>query len=171
MLMFHVQSPEQLGTKPNCLSSDALVRRRSSRGGQPPVEIDVRRSLTMQRPCHVRARRALVSAVMLLGVIAPVCSAPPVHDYPTHVRVEYVNECAAKHGGKLSQVYQCSCVIDDIANTLSYDDFVEASTFAKYSSLPREGGGIFRDSEQAQSKAKLYRELEKRAYRECGLES
>jgi hypothetical protein len=170
MLMFHVQSPEQLGTKPNCLSSHSLVRPRSNRGRQPPAAIDVNRSLTMQRSCHVRAHGVLAGAAMVLGIIAPVCSAPPVHDYPTHARVEYVNECVAKHGGKLSRVYQCSCVIDDIANTLSYDDFVESSTFAKYSSLPGEGGGIFRDSEQAQSKAKQYRELEQRAYRECGIE-
>jgi hypothetical protein len=66
-------------------------------------------------------------------------------------------------------VYQCSCVIDDIANTLSYDDFVEASTFAHYATLPGEGGGIFRDSEQAKARAKQFRELEKKAYLACGL--
>jgi hypothetical protein len=125
----------------------------------------------MQRPCHYRTSRGLAGIAALLGFIAPVCSAPPANDYPTQARVEFVNDCAARHGGKLSQVYQCSCVIDDIANTLSYDDFVEASTFARYSTLPGEGGGIFRDSDEAKAKAKKYRELESRAYRKCGLES
>jgi hypothetical protein len=125
----------------------------------------------MQRLCHEKARLSVLSATFLLCIAAPVSSSPPVHDYPTQARVEYVNECVAKHGSKLSQVYQCSCVIDRIANELSYDEFVEASTFAKYSSLPGEGGAIFRDSEEAKNKAKLYRELEKKAYRDCGLES
>ena len=83
--------------------------------------------------------------------------------------MEYVIDCAARGGDKLSRVYQCSCVIDDIANTLTYDDFVEVSTFARYSTLAGEGGGIFRDSEQAKAKAKQFRELEKNAYRACGL--
>jgi hypothetical protein len=75
----------------------------------------------------------------------------------------------AKNGDKLSLVYQCSCVIDDIANTLTYDDFVEVSTFAHYATLPGERAGIFRDSDEAKAKAKQFRELEKNAYRACGL--
>jgi len=103
------------------------------------------------------------------GLMAPVYGAPPAHDYPTQARVEYVIECAQKNGSKLSQVYQCSCVIDDIANTLTYDDFVEDATFARYATLPGEGGGIFRDSKEAKDKAKQFRELEKKAYRACGI--
>jgi len=111
----------------------------------------------------------LLGITLVTALIAPVYGAPPVHDYPTQARVEYVNDCVARNGGKLSQVYQCSCVIDDIANTLSYDDFVEVSTFARYATLPGEGGAIFRDSEEAKERAKRFRELEKKAYRACGL--
>ena len=114
-------------------------------------------------------RVALLGATLSVGLMAPISAAPPAHDYPTQARVEYVNDCVARNGGKLSQLYQCSCVIDDIANTLSYDDFVEVSTFAHYSTLPGEGGGIFRDSAEAKAKAKQFRELEKKAYRACGL--
>lgn len=124
----------------------------------------------MQRLCHQHTRLALVGALSLWSSTA-VHGEPPAHDYPTHARVEYVNECVAKHRGKLSTLYQCSCAIDRIANRLSYDDFVEAATFAKYASLPGEGGAIFRDSEQARKMAKLYREVEADAYRVCGIES
>ena len=49
------------------------------------------------------------------------------------------------------------------SRTLStYDDFVEVSTFAHYATLPGEGGGIFRDSDEAKAKAKQFRELEKK---------
>src|SRR4029450_6596588 len=71
----------------------------------------------------------------------------PVHDYPTVARVEFVQDCIARHGGKLENLYQCSCAIDRIANGLTYDEFVEPSTYARYPSLPGEGGGIFRDSD------------------------
>jgi len=126
-------------------------------------------SHSLQRPCHARARPFLRGMALLAGLIAPAFAAPPAHDYPTQARVEYVNDCIARNGGQLSRLYQCSCVIDDIANRLTYEDFVEDSTFARYSSLPGEGGGIFRDSEQAKARAKTYREIEKNAYRACGL--
>ncbi len=124
----------------------------------------------MQRLCHRHTRLAFVGAALFWSAAIPVRGEPPVHDYPTHARVEYVNECIAKHGGKLSNLYQCSCAIDRIANGLSYDDFVEASTFSKYAGLPGEGGAIFRDSDRARKMAKLYRELEADAYRACGIE-
>ena len=93
----------------------------------------------------------------------------PGHDYPTLARVEYVNDCIGRHGGKLAALYQCACTIDRIANVLTYDDYVEASTYAKYATLPGEGGGIFRDSDDAKKLAKQYRELESDAQRGCGL--
>ncbi len=164
--MFHVQSPEQLETKPNG-STSCMPRWRDHIG--PPADIDACTQLTMQRPCHFKTPARLAAAAVLIGAFAPVCGAPPAHDFPTQARVEYVNDCMARHGGQLSQVYQCSCVIDRIADTLSYDDFVEAGTFAKYSSLAGEAAGIFRDSDEAKSKAKMYRELEARSLRECGL--
>jgi hypothetical protein len=128
----------------------------------------VKPSLTLQRACHAGRPLTLIASALLLTA-APARGAPPTHDYPTHARVEYVHECIEKHGGKLSHVYQCSCAIDRIADVLTYDEFVEASTFAKYSGLPGEGGGIFRDSDAAKAQAKRYRELEKKAFGDCGL--
>jgi len=93
----------------------------------------------------------------------------PAHDYPTVARVEYVNDCIGKNGGKLAALYQCSCAIDRIANALSYDDYVEASTFAKYATLTGQGGAIFRDSEHARQSAKSFRDLEANALRSCGM--
>jgi uncharacterized membrane protein YeiH len=66
-------------------------------------------------------------------------------------------------------MYQCSCAIDRIANALSYDDYVEASTYSKYATLTGAGGGIFRDSELARRLAKSFRDLEADALRGCGL--
>ena len=46
---------------------------------------------------------------------------------------------------------------------------MEASTFARYSTLPGEGGGEFRDPDRAKERTKLYRGIEADAYRSCGL--
>ena len=137
--MFHVQSPKDSG------------------------------SLPLQRSCHAGARPFVLGLAMFGNCTVPAFAAPPANNYPTQARVEFVNDCIARNGGQLSRLYQCSCVIDDIANRLTYDDFVEDSTFAHYATLPGEGGGIFRDSEQAKARAKQYREIEKNAYRACGM--
>lgn len=126
--------------------------------------------MTMQRLCHEHSCLSLVVlTVASLWPTTAVRGAPPVHDYPTQARVEFVNECIAKHGNSLANVYQCSCAIDRIADRLSYDAFVEAITFARYSGLPGEGGALFRDPDEAKQMAKMYRELEAAAFRACGV--
>jgi hypothetical protein len=126
--------------------------------------------MTMQRLCHRHAGTVLIGAVCLCSLSLAETADAPTHDYPTHARVEYVQECIATHGGKLSNLYQCSCALDRIAQTLSYDDFVESSKFAKYSSLPGEGGALFRDSDRARAMAKRFRDTEAKALQDCGLQ-
>jgi hypothetical protein len=120
-----------------------------------------------------RTRKPTLVALSMAGALCwcavPAHSDPLPNDYPTAARVEFVQDCMARHGGKLEDLYKCSCVIDRMAEKLSYDDYVEAATFAHYSTLPGEGGGIFRDPERAKEKAKLYRALESNAYKACGL--
>ena len=117
---------------------------------------------------HSPLRIAAFAAAML-ATCAAVRAATPANDYPTSARVEYVENCMARDRGGLADLYRCSCAIDHLAQHLTYDEFVEAETFAHYSSLPGEGGGIFRDSAHARERAKLYRKLESEAFRSCGL--
>ena len=139
--------------------------------------------MTMQRLCHPRTALGPVSLLALIGLCAAglvrgdTAAGPasdpasnPTNNYPTIARVEYVNDCIAANGGKLASLYQCACAIDRIAGRLSYDDFVQAGTFAKYATLPGEGGGIFRDSDQVKKLARLYRQIEGESRRSCGLE-
>lgn len=91
------------------------------------------------------------------------------NDFPTLARVEYVQECVNRTGGDANHIYQCSCVVDRIAEAMSYDEFVEASTYARYSTLPGEAGGIFRDTDDAKKKAKTFRSVEADAFRACNL--
>lgn len=112
---------------------------------------------------------AFGAAMFVVFAAMPLRADAPSHDYPTIARVEYVQECVNRAGGRQGMIYQCACAIDRIAEKLTYDEFVEASTYAKYSTLPGEGGGIFRDTEEAKQKAKLFRTLESDAYRACNV--
>ncbi len=125
--------------------------------------------MTMQRLYHASTAVVLGSAILLGASPTPVASEPTMHDYPTQARVEYVNECVGTSRGQLANIYQCSCVIDRIAMSLSYEEFVEASTYARYSGLGGDRGGVFRDSEGAKKSAQLFKETEAAARRECGL--
>ena len=114
-------------------------------------------------------RNSTVVAAALCWCALPAHGDALHNDYPTVARVEYVQECIARNGGNLADLYKCSCAVDRIADRLTYDDFVEAGTFARYATLGGEGGGEFRDPEHAKEKAKLYRSVEADAYRACGL--
>ena len=125
--------------------------------------------MKLQYLCQLGALGALLTAAAPCGAQDPARPEGPVHQYPTIARVEYVNDCVGRNGGKLAAVYQCACAIDKIADVLAYDDFVESSTFAKYATLPGQGGSIFRDSDKAREMAKRYRALETDAWRGCGI--
>lgn len=112
----------------------------------------------------------VLGATLLAYVVAtPVSGEVPTHNFPTLARVEYVQECINRTGGKQTNMYQCVCVVDRIAEVMSYDEFVESSVYAKYSTLPGEGGALFRDTDEAKEKAKLYRAEEEKAFRACNL--
>ncbi|SAL05133.1 hypothetical protein AWB78_07315 [Caballeronia calidae] len=91
------------------------------------------------------------------------------HNYPTEGRVEYVLGCMDENGHDFANVYKCSCAIDKIAEVLTYDDYVEQSTFSKYATLGGEGGAEFR-VERAKAQTKKFRELQKDAFKACGIQ-
>lgn len=128
--------------------------------------------MPLQRLCQQRRAWWLFVGVLSAAALWPGVAAwgeTPVNDYPTAARVEYVNECIANQRDSLANVYQCSCVIDRIADTLTYDEFVESITFARYAGLPGDAGAIFRDSDEARQRARRFRELEQQAQKSCGL--
>ncbi|HXM82678.1 MAG TPA: hypothetical protein VN929_12225 [Burkholderiales bacterium] len=110
---------------------------------------------------------ALALAVSAAGAPA---QAAAVHDYPTVDRVEFVLECMQRNAGKQEFLYKCACVIDEIAQQLTYDDFVEASTAARFQSLGGERGGVFRDPPKTRDTAKRYMQLQSDAMKRCAVQ-
>ena len=91
------------------------------------------------------------------------------YDYPTVDRVEFVLECMQRNDGKQEFLYKCSCVVDDLAQKYSYDDFVEASTAARYQTLGGERGGVFRDPQQTRESAKRFLQARSEAMKRCAV--
>ena len=108
---------------------------------------------------------ALASALSAVGA----AQAADPGEYPTVDRVEFVLECMQRNAGKQEFLYKCACVIDEIAQKYTYDDFVEASTAARYQSLGGERGGVFRDPPQVRETAKRYLQIQGEAMKHCGV--
>lgn len=113
----------------------------------------------------------LIRRITLVLALAPAGAVWPQDagraGYPTVDRVEFVLECMQRNAGKQEFLYKCACVIDEIAQKLPYDDFVEASTAARYQSLGGERGGLFRDPPKAREAAKRYLQIQGAAMKRC----
>ena len=108
----------------------------------------------------------IISRMLLLFLAMPWSAA--ANDYPTLDRVDHVLTCMKKHGGQtMDNLYSCTCEIDAIASMMSYDTFVEASTFAAYRNMPGEKGGIFRDSAQGEKLTAQLQQAQKEAEHKC----
>lgn len=71
---------------------------------------------------------------------------PPVNNFPTLARVEYVLRCMDYHGGQIYEnMYACVCSIDRIAAEFTYGDFQKAEVLAQLRTTPGERGALFRD--------------------------
>lgn len=112
-------------------------------------------------------RVALALALSAAGAGAAPANGAAVHDYPTVDRVEFVLECMQRNAGKQEFLYKCACVIDEIAQRFTYEDFVEASTAARHQSLGGERGGLFRDPPKTRDTAKHYLQVQSNAMKRC----
>ena len=99
---------------------------------------------------------------------AGVVAAMPCNDYPTRDRVGYVFNCIAKNGGlKFETQYACTCMIDKIAEKMTYQEYSQARTFTYLRSTPGEKGGVFRDPEQAKILRSKLKDAEQYADENC----
>ncbi|MCZ0962018.1 hypothetical protein [Paracoccus benzoatiresistens] len=74
--------------------------------------------------------------------------AQAVNDYPTNARAEYVFACMATNGQSRDMLDRCSCAIDQIAEVLPYDDYVEAETVLRMQQVTGDRASMFRGMAQ-----------------------
>lgn len=91
----------------------------------------------------ITATAAILGAALL--TVAPASAG--ANDFPTQARVEYVLQCIKDYGGETyKNLYGCVCMIDKIAEQMSFADYDEATTFGNMRTVPGERSGIFRDN-------------------------
>ena len=117
---------------------------------------------------------ALLGAALAVAAIAqdanpsPNTSAAQAHDYPTAERVVYVEACMRDHpGAHYEMLNKCSCMLDAIAQSVPYDDYVEMSTATNANSIGGERGSYIRDVPMLQEQIKKYKALQAQAQKSC----
>ncbi len=111
---------------------------------------------------------ALVRRSLVAAAIAAVAGAAQAHDYPTSERVIYVEACIRDHpGGHYEMLNKCSCMLDAIAQSVPYDDYVEMSTATSANSIGGERGSYIRDVPMLQEQIKKYKALQVQAQKSC----
>jgi hypothetical protein len=77
---------------------------------------------------------SIAGVICLAALVLPAEAAlgqdakPPLHDYPTDARADYVIGCLAANGFQRQLLARCACGIDVIADRLSYEDYETAET-------------------------------------------
>lgn len=104
----------------------------------------------------------------LLAVALPL--AAQANDFPTQDRVEYVLECMQQHPGKQEYLYKCACTIDQIAQALRYDDYVEMATALRHRAMSGQRGAAFRDPPTVKAMAAAYQVVQEQARKACHVE-
>jgi hypothetical protein len=140
-------------------------------GGSPP-----RRKLRQQlAPRGWMPIGSIAGVICLAALFLPAEAAlgqdakPPLHDYPTDARADYVIGCLAANGFQRQLLARCACGIDVIADRLSYEDYETAETILSMQQAsvgPR--GGLFRDTPIAKSTLELLRRAQAEANLRCG---
>ena len=113
-------------------------------------------------------RTATLARLCVLLPLAVIGTAQAANDYPTVERVMYVHECMRQHpGAHYEMVNKCSCVIDKIAEKVSYDDYETMSTATNANTIGGERGNMIRDVAAMQDQIKRYRTLQADAKKAC----
>lgn len=85
----------------------------------------------------------VVPFILLLGLSSVVTA----NDYPTRDRVEYVLNCLQDLGrNSMDDLQTCSCRIDSVASSMSFETYGWAVTYNRNKRMTGEKGSVFRDN-------------------------
>jgi hypothetical protein len=79
-----------------------------------------------------------------------------------------VLQCIKDNGGETyKNLYGCICIIDHIAEKMSYAEFEEANTFGAMRMVPGERSGVFRENARGKALAATSQEVRDAAASAC----
>jgi len=68
------------------------------------------------------------------------------NDFPTQARAEFVFACMSANGQSSEMLSKCSCMIDDIADNMSYAEYVDAETVLSLRLAAGERTALYKES-------------------------
>lgn len=78
-------------------------------------------------------------------------AAERLNDFPTEARADYVFACMSTNGTTREMLQRCSCSIDEIAQLLSYEDYLQAETVLSMRRVGGERMAVFNSSAVAEN--------------------
>ncbi len=114
-------------------------------------------------------KKAVSKISSLLAVMALAYTASATaNDFPTVERVKFVQECMALKGGpSYVNMYGCSCVIDKIADKMTFEQFAYDDAFVRLRNMRGERGGYFRSSKDSRQARSELLGLREEAEKQC----
>ena len=94
-----------------------------------------------------RAFVALMIAVP--GLAFGQTAAERLNDFPTAARADYVFACMSTNGTTREMLQKCSCSVDEVAQILSYEEYLEAETVLSMRRVGGERMAVFNSSAAA----------------------
>jgi hypothetical protein len=115
--------------------------------------------------------KTLVASAAVLALAASFGAAPTraaAFEYPTVERVNFVEQCMRENPGPhYEMVAKCSCLLDQIAKTVRFDDFVSMETATNATTIAGERGNAIRDAENLQKEIRTFRDLQAAGKKSC----
>jgi len=94
--------------------------------------------------------RALVAIfVVAPGLAFGQTAAERLNDFPTAARADYVFACMSTNGTTREMLQKCSCSVDEVAQILSYEEYLEAETVLSMRRVGGERMAVFNSSAAA----------------------
>lgn len=105
--------------------------------------------------------------ILAAGLTLSFAASAAPGDFPTVDRFIFVNECMQENGGSLDAMYKCSCVMDQLAANLSYDQFQDGDVAQHGANTGGERGALFRDPDSVKTNAKTLADAKTAAAKTC----
>lgn len=106
-------------------------------------------------------------AAALIILVTPSRAHQQQGEFPTVAIADYVFGCMASNGQTREALEKCSCSIDVISSILTYEDYVEAETFARMRLLSGEKGTLFRSTVKAKESVAALKRAQAEAEVRC----
>ena len=110
-------------------------------------------------------QKLVLTLFLMFGLIT---TTEAKNTYPTDEIVRYVIGCMSEIGGQSEEnLYTCTCRIDHIANSMTYEEYDGGNIMERYKKMPGKKGGFFRDNKHGDELYDKLKQTREEAFTQC----